>query len=315
MRLVRAPAEGGYGLDALWNDDLHHTALVSLLGRNEAYYTDYGGTPQELVSAMKHGYLYQGQWSAWEKQRRGTPTFGLKPWVFVSFIENHDQVANTDTGARVHQRTSPSRWRAMTALILLGPETPMLFQGEEFASSRPFLYFADHNEELARRVRGGRQNFLAQFPSIAPPEVMAAVPAPDDPSTFECCKLDHRERETHTEAYALHRDLLRMRHDDPVFQAQAEAGIEGAVLSAGAFVLRWFGGSHGDRLLVVNLGRDLHLARVPEPLLAPPEDQSWKVIWSSEHPRYGGHGMAPLSEDNWQIPAECALVLRPEPRP
>jgi maltooligosyltrehalose trehalohydrolase len=314
-RLVRPPAEGGYGLDALWNDDLHHTALVALSGRTEAYYTDYGGTPQELVSAMKHGYLYQGQWYAWQKQRRGTPAAGLEPWAFVSFLENHDQVANTDTGARVHQRTSPSRWRAMTALILLGPETPMLFQGQEFDSSRPFLYFADHDEELARKVREGRKTFLAQFPSIAQPELRAALPAPDDPSTFERCKLDHRERETHGEAYALHRDLLRMRHDDPVFQAQAEAGLEGAVLSTEALVLRWFGGSHGDRLLVVNLGRDLHLARVPEPLLAPPEGHSWSVQWASEHPRYGGHGMAPLTEDNWRIPAECTLVLRPEPRP
>jgi maltooligosyltrehalose trehalohydrolase len=310
-RLVRPVSDGGYGLDALWNDDLHHTALVALSGRTEAYYTDYGGTPQEFVSAMKHGYLYQGQWYAWQKQRRGTPAFGLAPSAFVSFLENHDQVANTDSGARVHQRTSPGRWRALTALVLLGPETPMLFQGEEFASSRPFLYFADHPPELARLVRDGRGKFLAQFPSIAGRD----VPAPEDPATFERCKLDPAERERNAEARALHRDLLRMRREDPVFRAQGEGGFDGAVLSSEAFVLRWFGGAAGDRLLVVNLGRDLELARVPEPLLAPLADRAWGVAWCSEDPRYGGHGFPPVTVDGaWRLPAECAVALSPAER-
>ena len=313
-RLVRPLAQGGYGLDALWNDDLHHSALVALTGRSEGYYTDYRGSPQELVSALKYGYLFQGQWYRRQKQRRGTPTFGLRPWVFVSFLENHDQVANSERGARVHQRTSPGRWRALTALILLGPPTPMLFQGEEFASSRPFLYFADHEPALARLVREGRQKFLSQFPSIAQAEVLSRLPAPDDPTTFERCKLDHGERAAHAEACALHHDLLRMRHEDPVFKAQGEAGFDGAVLSTEAFVLRWFGGAQGDRLLVVNLGADLHLAEVPEPLLGPPEGRVWTATWSSEHPLYGGHGTAPLTEDDWRLPAESAVVLRPEER-
>jgi maltooligosyltrehalose trehalohydrolase len=314
-RLVRPLEEDGYGLDALWNDDLHHTILVALTGRTEAYYTDYGGTAQELVSAMKHGYLFQGQWYAWQKQRRGTPTFGLKPWAFVSFIENHDQIANTDTGSRVHQRTSPGRWRALSAVVLLGPETPMLFQGEEFASSRPFLYFADHHEELARMVREGRQKFLEQFPSIAQPDVLARLPAPDDPATFERCKLDHGERSRHREAWALHRDLLRLRRDDPVFRGQGAGGFDGAVLSPQACVLRWFGGAEGDRLLVLNLGQDLELARAPEPLLAPPPDRAWQTTWYSEHPDYGGHGITPVTVDGaWRLPAECAVAFAPAER-
>jgi maltooligosyltrehalose trehalohydrolase len=313
-RLVRPEAEGGYGLDALWNDDLHHTALVALTGRREAYYTDYDGTPQELISAMKHGYLFQGQWYAWQKQRRGTPTSGLKPWAFVSFLENHDQVANSARGARVHQLTSPSRWRALTAFVLLGPATPMLFQGQEFAGSRPFLYFADHSHELAQQVREGRRQFLSQFPSLAQTDMLSRVPAPDDPATFERCKLDHGERGRHPEAVALHRDLLHLRRDDPVFQAQAEGGIDGAVLPGGAFVLRWTGGAHGDRLLVVNLGRDVSLESAPEPLLAPPLGHRWVNVWTSEDPRYGGGGGPALRDGDWRVPAESAAVLRPEPR-
>jgi maltooligosyltrehalose trehalohydrolase len=315
-RLVRPPSEGGYGLDALWNDDLHHAAVVALTGHREAYYSDYGGTPQEMVSAMKYGYLYQGQWYGWQKQPRGTPTFGLKPWAFVSFLENHDQVANSDRGLRLHQRTSPGRWRALTALVLLGPETPMLFQGQEFASSRPFLYFADHEAELAALVREGRRTFLTQFPSLAQPEMLDRVPAPEESSTFERCKLDHGERTTHAEACALHRDLLRLRREDPVLGRQGEHGFDGAVLSPHAFVLRWFGGEGGDRLLVVNLGSELHLARAPEPLLAPPAGARWTAVWSSEHPRYGGHGLLPFRTDgDCRIPPECALLLGPETRP
>ena len=97
-RLVRPSAEGGHGLDMLWNDDYHHSAHTALTGHNEAYYSDYLGRPQEFVSAAKWGYLFQGQRYRWQKKRRGTPTFGLQPAAFVNFLENHDQVANSATG-------------------------------------------------------------------------------------------------------------------------------------------------------------------------------------------------------------------------
>src|SRR5262249_2213006 len=229
-RLVRPPAQGGYGLDALWDGDLHHRAVVALTGRNEAYYSDYLGTPQEFLSAVKWGYLYQGQRYKWQKQRRGTPAFGLNPAAFVNFIQNHDQVANSVRGQRCGQLTSPGRLRAMTALMLLAPGTPMLFQGQEFAASSPFTYFADHDPELAKLVCQGRAEFLAQFPSLAQPEVQACLPDPADPKTFEACKLDFAERERHAEAYALHRDLLRLRREEPAFRAQRPGGVDGAVL-------------------------------------------------------------------------------------
>ena len=178
--LVRPAAEGGCGLDALWNDDFHHSALVALTGRREYYYADYAGTPQELVSSLKYGYLFQGQPYRSQGRRRGSAAFGIPPMHFVSYIENHDQVANSARGLRSWQVTSPGRWRAMTALTLLGPGTPMLFMGQEYAASTPFLYFADHNPELAALVRKGRGDFLAQFESIAAP--VAPPPAPQSPS-------------------------------------------------------------------------------------------------------------------------------------
>jgi maltooligosyltrehalose trehalohydrolase len=311
-RLVQPPERGGYGLDALWNDDFHHSALVALSGHNPAYYTDYLGTAQELVSAVKWGFLYQGQRYKWQKKRRGAPALDLLPAHFVTFLENHDQVANSGRGLRSRQLTSPGRYRALTALLLLAPGTPMLFQGQEFAASSPFLFFADHNPELARLVFKGRNQFLAQFPSLAQPEGQALLQDPADPTVFESCKLDFGERERHTGAYALHRDLLRLRREDPAFRAQRPRGVDGAVLGEHAFVLRYFVEGGADRLLVVNLGRDLHLAPAPEPLLAPPEGKRWQTLWSSEHPRYGGCGTPPLdTDDNWRIPGEAAVVLAP----
>jgi maltooligosyltrehalose trehalohydrolase len=311
-KLVRPPEEGGYGIDALWNDDFHHSTLVALTGRNEAYYTDYKGSPQEMISLVKYGYLYQGQRYSWQEQRRGTSGLGLPAPAFVSFIQNHDQVANSARGERCYKLGSPGRYRALTALMLLGPGTPMLFQGQEFCASSPFLYFADHNPELASAVREGRLEFLAQFPSIAQPETQRRVPDPESPETFERSKLDPAERERHEACYSLHRDLLRLRREDPVFRAQGKGWLDGAVLGPEAFVLRFFGEAAGDRLLLVNLGMDLDLEPVPEPLLAPLTGLCWEVLWSSEDPRYGGGGAPPPEDEEgcWRLPGQAAVVMR-----
>jgi maltooligosyltrehalose trehalohydrolase len=311
-RLLRPPSQGGYGVDAAWNDDFHHAASVAVTGRREAYYSDFRGVPQELVSAVKRGYLYQGQRSVWQNGRRGTPTFGLEPPRFVAYLQNHDQVANSARGQRLHALTSPGRYRAITALLLLGPGTPLLFQGQEFAASTPFLYFADHKPELARLVRGGRAKFLAQFPAIATREITDALADPAARETFAACVLDPSERQQHAEVYALHADLLRLRREDPALRSQGAHGFDGAVLGPDAFVLRFFGRAGDDRLLLVNLGDDLLIEPGPEPLLAPPEGRRWTIAWSSEHPRYGGGGAVPLDEqERWRLAAHSACLAAP----
>jgi maltooligosyltrehalose trehalohydrolase len=282
-----------YGLDAMWNDDWHHSALVALTERREAYYTDYCGKPQEFVSMAKHGFLYQGQWYAWQEQRRGSSSIDIEPWHLVQYLENHDQVANSATGERAYQLTSPGRYRAMVALLLLTPQTPMLFQGQEFGSSKPFLYFADHKPELAAAVRKGRAEFLSQFPSIE--KVADRLAPPEDIASFESCKIDWRERETNHEALTLHKELIALR------RAYSTAILDGAVLGDHAFVLRF----RDDRLLIVNLGPALDLDPVPEPLLALPLGSEWSLLWSSSSEGF----------QEWKIPAECAIVLRPTTPP
>jgi maltooligosyltrehalose trehalohydrolase len=384
-RLVRAPEEGGYGLDALWSDDFHHAARVALTGRAEAYYGDYQGSPRELVAAARFGPLFQGQRFAWQKKRRGTPAAGLARSAFVAYLENHDQVANSARGERLHGLSSPGCHRALTALLLLGPATPMLFQGQESGAAEPWVYFADHQPELARAVHRGRQELLGQFPSLAG-DVARRIPAPEAPETFAMCKLssfpspgpasplvaspplgaaspasplspgrqrlDDRERRRRAAALALHRDLLRLRREDPVFRLQGEAGLDGAVLGPAAFVLRFSapprtsgvtgaagvagpsgaaaaavgaaavtdvaaagdgGELAGDRLLLVNLGRDLALGGPAEPLLAPPAGGRWEMLWSSEAAAYGGSGAPPPEDEEggWFIAGQAAVVLRP----
>ena len=313
-KLVSPVESGGYGLDALWNDDFHHSAMVAMTGRNEAYYTDYLGKPQEFISMVKYGYLYQGQRYKWQKQRRGTPGLGLPPAKFVTYIQNHDQIANAGRGERVQFLTSPGRLRAMTALMLLAPGTPMLFQGQEFASSSPFYYFADHQPELAGLVREGRAKSLAQFRSLATSEMAPYLADPSNPATFARCKLDFSERDRNRGIYDMHRDLLRLRREDPVFSVQTPGAVDGAVLADACLLLRFFGQAGIDRLLLVNFGADLHLDPAPEPLIAPPEGMRWQILWSSEDPRYGGTGTPGLdSEDNWRIPGHAAAALRPTP--
>ena len=309
-RLVRPMAEGGYGLDALWNDDVHHSAMVALTGHAEAYYSDTHGEPQELISAAKYGYLFQGQHYDWQRKARGTPTWGLPPAAFVTFLQNHDQVANSGRGHRAHLLASPGKHRALTALTLLFPGTPLLFQGQEFASSAPFLYFADHEGDLAKLVFRGRNEFLAQFPSLASPEAQRELRDPAAVSTFEACKLRFAEREAHREAYALHRDLLELRRADAVFRCPRPGGVDGAVLSPAAFVLRFFGREAGDRLLVVNLGAEMDVASIAEPLLASPSGEAWKPRWSSDDVHYGGGGVVAFeTERGFHIPSECTIVL------
>jgi maltooligosyltrehalose trehalohydrolase len=304
---------GGYGVDAVWNDDFHHSAFVALTGRNEAYFSDHRGAPQEFISAAKYGYLFQGQRYAWQKKPRGTPARRLRPASFVTFLENHDQIANTGDGSRIHKYSAPGRYRAMTALFLLMPGTPMLFQGQEFGSSSPFLYFADHEGSLAEAVYRGRLEFLRQFPSGASPEAQARVPLPHDPATFERCKLRWAEHSQHLTHVRLFRDLLAMRRSDPAFSRQDPGAVDGAVLGAEAFVLR-FGSIpvEEERLLIVNLGRDLVAGSFPEPLVAPPTSHDWRVRWSSEDPRYGGVGGPDIVTANgWRIPGHSATVFSP----
>lgn len=304
--LVRAPAEHGWGLDAIWNDDFHHAAIVALTGKRFAYYRDYAGEAREFVACARHGFLYQGQHYPWQKNVRGRPALDIPVSRTVCFLENHDQVANSATGRRLHQNAAPGAVRAMSALLLLGPWIPMLFQGQEFGSTRPFFYFADHRPGLAADVEQGRRTFMTQFRNMLDTSVQ--LPSPHARDTFERSMLDDAEREGNVEAVAFHRDLMRLRASDAVIGSGGRA-YDGAAIDASRLVLRVRGAHAADRLLVVNLGATFDLSSVSDPLVAPPAQGPWRVLWHSERPEYGGGGMPPIEPLRWDIPGQSAVLL------
>jgi maltooligosyltrehalose trehalohydrolase len=203
----------------------------------------------------------------------------------------------------------------MTALLLLGPWTPLLFQGQEFGASSPFLFFADIGDAAVRHtIRNGRAELLAPFLSLTEEEALRSLPAPDDPETFSRCKLDFAERERNRELYKLNIDLLKLRREDSRFRQQARGKVDGAVLGPASFIFRYFSDQNDDRLLLVNLGKGHILHPASEPLLAPPLGCRWETLWTSESPRYGGTGHdAVATPERWVLPAESTVVLKPMP--
>lgn len=283
-----------YGIDAVWSDDFHRSATVALTGHAEAYYSDYRASPQEFISTARYGYLYQGQYYSWQKKTRGTPALDLPADYFIHYLQNHDQIANSLRGLRMHEVCDPSLYRAFTLLLLLGPQIPLLFQGQEFCSSAPFYFFTDKDQVKTVRAARGRKMFLSQFPSIAAASG-PLVPHPADIDTFQKCKLNFEERLSNQPFFLFHKHLLSVRKNDPVFRAEGRKGIDGEVVGQNAFLLRYFGKtSSQDRLLIVNLGNDLWLYPNPHPLSAPPKGCEWKVIISSEDPFFGGNSTFPL---------------------
>jgi maltooligosyltrehalose trehalohydrolase len=312
--LKDAGQRGPGGLDAIWNEDWHHSAFVALTGQSDAYCSDYDGAAHEFASMAQWNLLYQGQWYAWQKQRRGTDSRSCPSSAFVCFVENHDQVANTGRGVRLHQVGHQARWRAMVSLLLLGPNVPMLFQGQECATTVPFTYFADHTGELAEAVRNGRLEFLAQFPAMTDAETREVLPDPADELTFRACRIDWSGHPGSDEARLLHTDLLAMRRSDAVLSG---LGTPGTLVATSApaphVVLLRYSVGENERLLLANLG-DRTTLRMNDPLLAPSRDRRWAMMWCSERPVYGGIGVATIAQAGpWTLQANCVWIFRAEP--
>jgi maltooligosyltrehalose trehalohydrolase len=187
---------------------------------------------------------------------------------------------------------------------------PLLFMGQEFHSTAPFLFFADHQEPLRTQVRDGRRDFLAQFPGVASTDGMQVLPDPGDEQAFLRSKLDWSQCNEANVALRLHRRLLALRRDDPVLRRRGGGGFDGAVLPGAALLLRWFDAAQADRMLVVNLGTEVQGQPMPEPLLAPPRGRRWQVIFCSEHADFGGSGSVdPQRDGPWRLPGQCAILL------
>ncbi|MGK9171030.1 malto-oligosyltrehalose trehalohydrolase [Inquilinus limosus] len=176
--------------DAQWNDDFHNTMHVLLTGETDAYYRDFADRPApKLARSLAEGFVYQGHGSLNRGGRpRGKPSDHLPPTAFVSFLQNHDQVGNRALGERLTLLTSETKLRAATALLLLSPQVPLIFMGDESGSESPFLFFTDYRGELAEAVCEGRRREFVSFPAFANPETRMRIPDPNAKSTFDRSK-------------------------------------------------------------------------------------------------------------------------------
>lgn len=211
-RVIRSPEVGGYGIDAQWNEDFHHALHAVLTGERDGYYMDFGGLA-DLAKALTHGLVYDGSYSHYRRRNHGRPPTGLSGHRFVDCLQNHDQVGNRALGERTSHLLSQGRLKIGAALVLTAPFVPMLFQGEEWGASTPFLYFTDHQDpELGEAVKHGRREEFAAFLRETD-----KIPDPQERETFLRSRLDWDElrRDPHDKILDWHRSLIRLRRQLP----------------------------------------------------------------------------------------------------
>ncbi|HEY2907472.1 MAG TPA: malto-oligosyltrehalose trehalohydrolase [Vicinamibacterales bacterium] len=211
--LITNVGKGGYGFDGVWADDFHHHVRRAVAGDSEGYYRSYSGTVEDIVETLRRGWFYVGQQCEHLNAPRGSDPGGLPLERFIICLQNHDQVGNRALGERLHHQIDLSVYRALTALLLLAPETPLLFMGQEWAASTPFLFFTDHESTLGQAVTEGRRAEFAAFSAFADPATRDRIPDPQDPQSFRASQLawDEREDPSHAAILRLHKTLLNLR--------------------------------------------------------------------------------------------------------
>jgi maltooligosyltrehalose trehalohydrolase len=247
-----------HDFDAQWNDDGHHVLHVLLTGEREGYYADYGDAPAaRLARCLKEGFIYQGEPSRYRNGKpRGTNSSDLPPTAFVLFLQNHDQIGNRAFGERLTALANPAALEAAIALQLLCPQIPLIFMGEELASVSPFLFFTDHNPDLAKAVREGRRREFANFSKFFDPEHLAKISDPNAVDTFQ------RSKPTAHPAYAgkrerLYRQLLALRHTEIVPRLDGAHALDASAVGPAAVLARWRMGDGSLLILASNLGATL----------------------------------------------------------
>ena len=287
-RLVRDVVRGGYGLDAQWSDDVHHAIHSALTGERTGYYADYGSL-EDVAAALTRGFVIDGRYSRYRERHFGRPIGDLGGHRFVVCLQNHDQVGNRAGGERSSALMSTGLLKVAAALLLTSAYVPMLFQGEEWGASTPFLYFTDHTDPmLARAVSQGRRREFAAFGWDE-----AAVPDPQDPATFARSKLDWAElvRRPHAGVLTWYRSLIHLRHRRPSLRD----GDLGAVRVRCDEGRRWLVAERRGVAVAANLGESRALLSLPRP-------DGGEVLLASE-------GVAAWDGDGLVLPPESAAVI------
>lgn len=282
---------------AQWNDDFHHTLHVLASGETEGCYSDYASETVRLLGrSLAEGFVFQGEPSHFrDGVRRGEPSGHLPSTAFVSFLQTHDQVGNRAFGERLCHIISPTKLEALTAILLLAPQIPLLFMGEEFAAAQPFIFFCDFGPELTRAVTEGRRREFSKFDRFADAAERELIPDPNNISTFTNCVLDWSilEHTHHSATFKLYQQLLSLRRQwiVPYLAGMSGETPQLVFISECAFSIRWQLGNHRSLSLITNLGEEdikvdvvngtliFATANINDDMLATGRMPPWSVAW------------------------------------
>ncbi len=304
--IVRPQAAGGWGLDAVWSDDFHHEIRRLAAGDRDGYFQDFSGSAADVAATIRRGWFYTGQHSAHRNAPRGTDPSSIAVERFIFFLQNHDQVGNRAFGERLNQQIAPPLFRALTALLLLIPETPLLFMGQEWAASTPFLYFTDHHPELGRLVTEGRRAEFAKFDAFSDDRLRARIPDPQAEETFRASRLDWAEadREPHAGMLRLHRALLSLRQAEAALRAPANGEAAAALDDDTLAVHRT---SDEDQLLLLVRFRGAGVGQ-PDAALPRMARSAWRIVLTTEDSGFAEDPAPPRIEST---PALTVRFARP----
>ena len=287
-RIIRSREIGGYGIHAQWSDDFHHALHCVLTGERAGYYRDFGSLA-DLAKALQQVFVYDGRYSAFRRRRHGRPPSGLSGHSFLAYLQTHDQIGNRAKGERSSHLMNVGRLKIAAALVLTAPFVPMLFQGEEWGATSPFLYFTDHEDrELGRNVTQGRRREFAAF-GWNPEE----IPDPQAVDTFECSKLNWSEsdREPHSSLLAWHRRLIQLRREIP---ALSDGCVEEVRVGFDE-TAKWFAVKRGPVVIACNLNQITQ--RVPVDI-----DPASRLLLTSAD-------KVQLSQNTVELPPDSVAIL------
>ncbi len=301
--VVTPEAAGGWGMDAVWSFDFHHQIHRLLTDQDDGYFGDFADSIEDLAAIARRGWLYTGQHSKFAGERRGDDPKGIDPQRFVFYLQNHDEIGNRPLGERLHHLIEPAVHRAATTLLLMLPQTPLLFMGDEWAASSPFTFFTDHHEKLGARVAEGRARDFGKFETFA----SVTAPHPQHRETFEASRLrwDEIVRPEHATVLALHRALLSLRRAEPALRSGATSRIE--VLDAATLLVRRDARSNspgtsnrapGSTLVAVIRLRGAGIVEVARAAaLDDLDDARWEIILRTEQPAFAASAL-PITIDS-----------------
>jgi maltooligosyltrehalose trehalohydrolase len=245
------------GFDAQWSDDGHHALHILLTGERVGYYADYPDPAAALVRVLKEGFAYQGEASGHRGgERRGSASGDLPPTAFVLFLQNHDQVGNRAFGERLTVLANPAALAAATLLMLLSPQIPLLFMGEEWGETKPFLFFTDHHGELAEMVREGRRREFTAFADFADSATRERIPDPNDPGTFLASVPTNEPRRTQAQQVTrvFYAGLIALRSSHIIPHLPGTQAIQAETLGASGVRAVWRLGNGAELTIAANFG-------------------------------------------------------------